>query len=89
MQSLSERWGVGVAGYVYYQLTGDSGSGDTCGPCKTRVASVGPQATYSFKVADQTWSADLRAYYEFWAQNRFQGVTVFATLTMSLGPSAK
>jgi len=89
MQSLSEHWQAGVAGYVYYQLTGDSGSGDTCGACKTRVASVGPQATYTFKVAGHVWSADLRAYYEFWAQNRLEGVTVFATLTMSLGPTVK
>jgi len=89
MQSVSANWRVGVAGYVYYQLTGDSGSGDSCGPCKSRVASLGPQVTYTFTVAGQPWSADLRGYYEFWAQNRLEGVSVFATLNIPLGPAVK
>ena len=50
-QSLSTNWRVGLAGYVFYQLTGDSGSGDHCGACKSRVASLGPQVTYTFTVA--------------------------------------
>ena len=85
MQSVSASWRVGLAGYVYYQLTGDSGSGNTCGPCKSRVASVGPQVTYNFTVAGQEWSANLRGYYEFWAQNRLEGYAVFATLSIPLG----
>jgi hypothetical protein len=89
MQSLSANWRLGLAGYVYYQLTGDSGSGDTCGPCKSRVASVGPQVNYNFTVAGQQWSANLRGYYEFWAQNRLEGYAVFATLTIPLGGAQK
>jgi hypothetical protein len=85
MQSLSATWRVGLAGYIYYQLTGDSGSGNICGPCKSRVAAVGPQVNYSFTVAGQQWSANLRGYYEFWAQNRLEGYTVFATLSITLG----
>jgi len=27
--------------------------------------------------------------HEFWAQNRLEGVSVFATLTMSFGPAMK
>ncbi len=88
-QSVSSNWRVGVAGYVFYQLTGDSGSGDHCGPCKSRVASIGPQVTYTFTVARQEWEVDLRAYYEFWAQNRLQGGAFFATLTIPLSPAAK
>jgi len=89
MQSLSPSWRVGLAGYVYYQLTGDSGSGDTCGPCKSRVASVGPEVTYTFTVAGQEWSANLRGYWEFWAQNRLEGHAVFATLSIPLGGATK
>ena len=84
MQSLSATWRVGLAGYVYYQLTGDRGSGDSCGPCKSRVASVGPQVTYNFTVGPQEWSLNLRGYYEFWAQNRLEGFAVFATLSIPL-----
>jgi hypothetical protein len=89
MQSLSAKWRVGLAGYVYYQLTGDSGSGNTCGACKSRAASVGPQVNYTFTIAGQEWSANLRGYYEFWAQNRLEGYAIFATLSIPLGGTKK
>jgi hypothetical protein len=89
MQSLSANWRVGLAGYVYYQVTGDSGRGDNCGPCKSRVASVGPEVTYTFTVAGQEWYVNLRGYYEFWAQNRLEGYAVFATLSVPLGGPTK
>jgi hypothetical protein len=81
---LSAAWEVGIAGYVYYQLTGDSGSGDTVGPFKSRVAAIGPQIGYTFKVGGQQWGANLRGYCEFWAQNRYEGYAVFATLNIPL-----
>jgi hypothetical protein len=86
---LSAAWEVGIAGYVYYQLTGDSGSGDTVGPFKSRVAAVGPQVGYTFKVGGQPWYANLRGYYEFWAENRYEGYAVFATLNIPLGIAEK
>ena len=46
--------------YVYKQLTGDSGSGATVGDFKSRVAAVGPQAGYFFKLGDQKWHANLK-----------------------------
>lgn len=82
---LSAAWEVGIAGYVYYQLTGDSGSGDIVGPFKSRVAGIGPQVAYAFKVDGQQWCANLRGYYEFWAENRYEGYAVFATLSIPLG----
>jgi hypothetical protein len=82
---LSPEWEVGVAGYVYYQLTGDSGSGAVLGPFKSREAAVGPEIGYQFTVGGQQWQANLRAYWEFWAQNRYQGHAIFATLNIPLG----
>ncbi len=82
---VSPAWQIGIAGYVYYQLTGDSGSGDKFGPFKSRVAGIGPQVSYQFTVAGQQWTAALRGYYEFWAQNRLEGYTLFATLNIPLG----
>jgi len=35
-QFLSQNWELGVVGYVYYQLSGDSGSGDHVGSFKSR-----------------------------------------------------
>ena len=88
-QFLSANWEVGVAGYVYYQLTGDSGSGDRVGAFKSRVASVGPEVGYAFKFGGQPAYFNLRGYWEFWAQNRVQGYALFATLSIPLGAGSK
>jgi hypothetical protein len=88
-QALGANWQVGLAGYVYYQLTADSGSGDHVGSFKSRVASIGPEVGYTFTVGGQQWYANLRGYKEFWAQNRLEGYAVFATLSIPLGPAKK
>lgn len=83
---LSESWEVGLAGYVYYQLTDDSGSGAVLGPFKSRVAAIGPEIGYAFKIGGHPAYANLRGYWEFWAQNRLEGTAVFATVAIPLGP---
>jgi hypothetical protein len=88
-QFLSENWQVGVAGYAYYQLTGDSGSGDRLGSFKSRIAAIGPELGYAFKLHNQAAYFNLRAYKEFWAQNRIEGYAVFATLSIPLGSVGK
>ncbi|MGA8279796.1 MAG: transporter [Desulfobacterales bacterium] len=88
-QLLSAAWTVGIAGYVYYQLTGDSGSGDRVGPFKARVAAIGPQVGYMFNVGDQQWSANVRGYYEFWAKNRPEGYALFANINIPIGVTEK
>jgi hypothetical protein len=88
-QFLSQNWQVGIVGYVYYQLTADSGSGDHVGSFKSRVASIGPEVGYSFTAGGLPWYANLRAYKEFWAENRLEGYAVFATLSIPLGGGPK
>ena len=83
-QFLSEQWEVGVAGYVYYQLTGDSGSGATLGSFKSRVAAIGPEVGYAFNIGKKQAYANIRGYWEFWAKNRLEGVTVFALVSIPL-----
>lgn len=84
-QFLSANWQLGVAGYVYYQLTGDSGPGAKLGPFKSKVASIGPEVGYLFTIGGSPAYANLRGYWEFWAQNRLEGYAVFATLSIPLG----
>lgn len=93
-QFLSESWQVGVAGYVYYQLTNDSYPTEgfigevrqrALGGFKSRVASVGPELGYVFKMGKQTGYLNLRGYWEFWAQNRLEGYALFATINLPLG----
>ena len=76
----------GMVGYVYYQLTGDSGSGAKLGPFKSKVASIGPEVGYAFTIGGLPAYANVRGYWEFWAENRLQGYAVFATLVIPLGP---
>ncbi len=84
-QFLSANWQVGIAGYVYYQLTSDSGSGARLGSFKSKVAAVGPEVGYVFNMSGQQAYANLRGYYEYWAENRVQGYALFATLSIPLG----
>ena len=49
---LSKQLFVGLVGYVYDQITGDSGSGDKVGPFESRVIGVGPQLGYLFPVGE-------------------------------------
>lgn len=93
-QFLSESWEVGVAGYVYYQLSNDSYStnglqGDirqrVLGGLKSRVAAAGPEIGYVLKIGKQTGYVNLRGYREFSAQHRIEGYTLFATISLPLG----
>ena len=61
-QFLSEHWHVGLVGYVYQQLTGDSGSGATLGDFKSRVMGIGPQVGYFFELWERKWYGNVKAY---------------------------
>jgi hypothetical protein len=84
-QFLSEQLHVGVAGYFYQQLTGDSGAGAVLGDFKSRVYAVGPQIGYFFPVGAQKWYLNLKGYYEFDARNRPEGWNTWITLVFPLG----
>jgi hypothetical protein len=83
---LSATWRAGLAGYVYYQLTGDSGSGNKLRTVQIQGCIDRPEGElHSFTIAGKEWSANLRGYYEFWAQNRLEGYAVIVTLSIPLG----
>ncbi len=83
-QFLSEQVHVGVVGYAYYQLTGDSGAGATLGDFRSRVFGIGPQVGYFFPVAKGKWYVNLKGYYEFGAKNRPEGWNVWLALAIPL-----
>ena len=85
-QFLSNHFQVGIVGYVYYQFTGDSGTGNKVGAFKSQVASLGPELGYAFTAFGQQAYMNLRAYWEFWAQNRLEGRAVYLTVSIPLGP---
>ena len=84
-QFLSENFHVGVTGYLYYQLTGDSGGGDIVGSFKSKVAAIGGEIGYLFKLGGHEAYANARGYYEYWAENRLQGYAVYAAVNIPLG----
>ena len=93
-QFLSEQWQVGAVGYVYQQLSADKYSTEgiagavraqALGSFKSRVAAAGPELGYMFKIGNKQAYANLRAYWEFWAQNRAEGYAIFGTVSFPLG----
>lgn len=83
-QFLNEHVHVGVVGYAFQQLTGDSGEGATLGDFKSRVFGIGPQVGYKFDFDDKTAGyVNLKGYYEFGAKNRPEGWNVWLTLAFS------
>jgi hypothetical protein len=86
---LSSRFQLGIAGYAYYQLGADSGSGNRVGAFRSRVASVGPELAYAFPAGGLQWYVNLRGYREFWARNRTEGRAVFLTLNVPIASAKK
>jgi hypothetical protein len=50
LQHFSPKFALGVAGFHYWPITGDSGAGATLGDFKGRVTSIGPVTTYNFNL---------------------------------------
>ncbi len=86
MQSLSKTFALGLAGYHYQQVTGDSGSGATLGDFKGRVTALGPNVNYSFQLHKIPVSTSLRWYHEFNTKNRLEGDSIYLLATIPLAP---
>jgi hypothetical protein len=79
---------IGAVGYVYNQLTGDSGSGDHVGPFLSRVVGVGPQIGYLFPLGDYQGYLNLKGYGEFDGHDRLTGYNAWLTFSFSpAGPA--
>jgi hypothetical protein len=85
-QFLSKQFFVGLVGYAYDQVSGDSGSGDKVGSFESRVFSIGPQLGYIFPIAGKQGFLGLKSYFEFAAQNRPEGWNTWLTFAISEAP---
>ncbi len=81
---MSKELSVGLVGYYYNQLTGDSGSGDRIGSFKGRVTSLGAQIGYTFKLGEIPVSTNVRFFREFDVKNRFAGTATYLTISAPL-----
>jgi hypothetical protein len=82
-QFLSKQVQVGLVGYLYDQLSCDSGSGDRVGCFESRVAGIGPQVGFIFPVGGMQGYLNLKAYGEFDGSDRPTGWNAWATLVIS------
>lgn len=71
---------LGIAGYAFQQVTGDSGSGAILGPFKGRVLALGPLIDESFRIGEIPFDLAMKYEFEFEAQNRGTGDSLWASL---------
>lgn len=78
-----KNWQLGIAGYLYYQLTDDEGDDAIFGHYRSSAVGIGPELGYSFKIWNKELSTNLRGYYAFFAKNRLGGLSIFLNLNLS------
>lgn len=69
--------GVGVSGFYYKQITGDSGEGATFGDLKAKTVGAGPVISFVSKIGSTDVMAEFKWLHEFSTKKRVQGDTLF------------
>jgi hypothetical protein len=83
-QHFSKTFSLGLAGYHYQQITGDSGSGARLGDFEGRVTALGPVMTYGFSLGKLPINTEWKYLREFNAKNRLEGNVGLLTVSMPL-----
>jgi hypothetical protein len=83
-QFVTKQLQLGLVGYVYDQLSCDSGSRDFVGCFESRVMGVGPQIGYVFPIGTTLQGyLNVKAYREFDADHRPDGWNAWLTFVIS------
>ncbi|HEY5891700.1 MAG TPA: transporter [Chthoniobacterales bacterium] len=82
-QHLPGGLGVGVAGNVYDQITGDNGSGAN-GGFHSRSIGVGPILQYAGKIGGRDISSDVKWLHEVDTKNRISGDMIWLNFAIAL-----
>jgi len=82
-QHLPKGFAVGLTGYIYNQMTADTGHGATLGAFHGQTIALGPCLSFNSKIGAHAIGVNARYYNEVKVHNRFDGQAFF--LTMSLG----
>jgi hypothetical protein len=86
-QFVSKNIHIGLAGYFFQQLTGDSGAGAKLGDFKGRVAGIGPQIGFIIPLSKEYQGyLNVKGYKDFAAENRAEGYTAWVTFAISPAP---
>jgi hypothetical protein len=84
VQHFSKTFALGVTGYHYQQVTGDSGVGARLGEFKGRASALGAVLTYSFALGRIPVSTQWTYFHEFDVENRLEGDAGLLTISMPL-----
>lgn len=84
LQHFSPKFALGVAGFHYQQVSGDSGAGARLGAFKGRVTSIGPVMTYNFNLGKLPVSTQLMWTHDFDVENRLEGDLGLLTVSLPL-----
>jgi len=82
-QFLSESFAVGINGYFYKQVGGDSGSGAVLGSFKGEGAGIGPAIFYSKKISGKDVYFIAKWVHDYHAENRVEGDYAYASFALS------
>jgi hypothetical protein len=73
---------VGVVGYDWRQVSGDSGAGALLGPFEGRVDAIGPGLSYTTLIDKMPLIVNVRHYEEYQSERRISGSLSIATVTL-------
>ena len=82
-QNLPKGFALGLAGYIYEQVTADTGPGARLGAFHGESIALGPCFSFSAKIGKYELGLNARYYNEVKVRNRLDGQSFF--LTLSLG----
>jgi hypothetical protein len=89
MQHFSKTFSLGLQGYYYQQITGDSGPGTRfLGGFEGRVIALGPGADFSFKLGNLPVAGSLKYFHEFDVENRLEGDAGYVNFVIPLSGGA-
>jgi hypothetical protein len=88
MYHASHTLSLGLNGYAYEQITGDSGSGAVLGGFEGQVFGIGPALDYTFLVSKHPVVTNIRYFHEFGAKNRLEGDAGYINFAVPLGGQA-
>lgn len=83
-KTLSPHFSLGVIGYHFQQLSGDSGDGAVLGSFKGQVSALGGTAAAHFKVGPIPMALRVKVLEEFNAKNRMEGTVGFISLAFPI-----
>lgn len=81
---LTKEFTIGLVGYYYQQLTGDSGTGARLGSFEGRVVALGGSIGYTFELGKIPLSTRIKVYREFDVKNRMEGTAGYFTVSLPL-----